>query len=187
MIISLLAMVLVGEAVPANDPGQWITSEDYPKSEIARGINGVTAFSVSVSKEGLVTDCYVSQSSGSEALDATACALIRVRARFKPAKDAKGRRTEASYSSRVRWQLPQGASVKIPTHPEVMEIAVDVDGKGLVERCDVLTRPAGMSTTAPTPCINYQTGRQVRMLFGKNDKPQAYRMIMREIIEIEPR
>jgi protein TonB len=53
-----------------------------------------------------VKGCEVTASSGSSDLDAATCANVAKRARFNPATDESGARVAGSYSSAVRWEIP---------------------------------------------------------------------------------
>jgi len=113
-------------AVPANDPGQWVTPDDYPSYSLYEDEEGTTKFVLRVGKDGLVKGCSIRESSGHTLLDDAACALITERARFRPAKDGNGRVIEASYSSSVRWLIGAGR------HPEpfatTIVFTVGIDG-----------------------------------------------------------
>lgn len=91
---------------PRNDPGAWVTTNDYRSSWINREMIGTTGFKVQVGTNGRAESCLITRSSGHDALDQATCALISKRARFQPAKNSKGEKIEGSYSSSVRWQLP---------------------------------------------------------------------------------
>jgi protein TonB len=93
-------------ASPRNDPGQWVTTNDYRSSWILREYAGTARFDLSVSASGRVTDCRITRSTGHSALDDATCTLIAKRARFKPATDASGNKIAGSYSSAIRWVLP---------------------------------------------------------------------------------
>jgi protein TonB len=84
-----------------------ITDEDYPQSAIRNEEEGTTAVRLSIGTDGRVTGCDVTQSSGSSALDNTACSIFRRRARFTPAKDQAGNPISDTYTQRVRWVLPE--------------------------------------------------------------------------------
>ncbi|HYD36402.1 MAG TPA: energy transducer TonB, partial [Allosphingosinicella sp.] len=56
---------------------------------------------------GRVTDCTVTASSGSAALDSATCRLMKQRARFTPARDSDGHPTSDSVSNAIRWVLPE--------------------------------------------------------------------------------
>ncbi len=83
-----------------------ITDEDYPQSAIRNEEQGTTAVRLTVGTDGRVTDCSVTQSSGSTALDNTACSIFKRRARFTAAKDQAGNPITDNYVQRVRWVLP---------------------------------------------------------------------------------
>lgn len=93
-------------AKPRGNPGNWVTNDDYPSAAMRDGAQGVTGFRLDIGPDGKATNCTVTSSSGSSLLDDTACRLLVRRARFSPAKDADGNPMPASYSNRVRWQIP---------------------------------------------------------------------------------
>lgn len=78
--------------VPRQSPGTWLRDEDYPSSESVKGARGITEFTLLLDAGGSVHDCRVDRSSGSVALDATACALLKERASFFPARDGQGKK-----------------------------------------------------------------------------------------------
>lgn len=172
---------------PATDPSTWVRSDDYPKAELNRGINGATGFRLLVSKDGSVDDCEVIASSGSDALDATACALLKVRARFIPAHDATGHRIAFVYSSKVVWQIPGGVARLMPSDTKTLTIAVDISPKGVIDACTVVQRPKEMSETAPTPCVNYPVGRQMLLYTDAENKPIGVRMTIEESVSFTRR
>jgi len=92
-------------AVPRNNPGDWVTRNDYPAQAIREDWTGVTRFRVSVGPDGRVNNCEVTGSSGHEPLDRIACARITARARFTPARDESGKAGSGVYQSAIRWQL----------------------------------------------------------------------------------
>ncbi len=67
---------------------------------------GTTAFRVEINRSGRVSDCIVTSSSGSDALDEATCKILERRARFVPARDSAGNRVPDEYSGRIRWELP---------------------------------------------------------------------------------
>ena len=92
---------------PRNNPGSWATSDDYPTKAMREDRAGSTRFTVTVDAEGKVSSCQVTGSSGHSDLDDATCKLVTRRARFKPATDGEGNPTSGSYSTVVRWQIPQ--------------------------------------------------------------------------------
>ena len=94
-------------ARPRNDPGSWVTESDYRSSWINRGMVGVTRFRLDLAADGRVQSCAITGSSGYAELDKATCTLVTRRARFDPATDGMGAKVSGSYSSSVRWQLPE--------------------------------------------------------------------------------
>lgn len=92
---------------PRGRPGDWANANDYPSRALREEREGVTRFSVQVGTDGRVTSCQVTGSSGHADLDDTTCKLITRRARFRPATDGNGDPTTGSWSSAVRWEIPE--------------------------------------------------------------------------------
>jgi periplasmic protein TonB len=84
----------------------YVSDEDYPSSAIRNEEQGTTRFRLGVGADGRVTECTVTRSSGSSALDAATCRLMKSRARFSPARDSGGRPVSDSVASGIRWVLP---------------------------------------------------------------------------------
>lgn len=93
-------------AAPRNNIANWVTTNDYPGRAIREEWEGTTGFRVTVGTDGKVESCTITRSSGHAALDEATCKNVERRARFNPAKDGFGEKTIGSYSSSVRWQLP---------------------------------------------------------------------------------
>jgi len=83
------------------------STDDYPQSAIRNEEQGTTGVRLGVGPDGRVTDCSVTQSSGSGALDQATCNILKRRARFTPAKDQAGNPISDSFSQRIRWELPE--------------------------------------------------------------------------------
>jgi protein TonB len=92
---------------PAGDPGRWISDADYPAAAKAARQSGTVGFVLAVDADGSVSDCTVTQSSGSKLLDSTTCALISRRARFVAARDSDNEPAGARWASRISWTLPE--------------------------------------------------------------------------------
>ena len=86
----------------------YVSDEDYPAAAIRAEDQGTTRFRLAVGADGRVTDCTVTSSSGSSALDSTTCRLMKQRARFTPARDSSGKAVGDTVSSGIRWVLPDG-------------------------------------------------------------------------------
>jgi protein TonB len=86
----------------------YVSDADYPAEAIRREEQGVTRFRLVVSADGRVSDCAVTGSSGSTALDSATCRLMKSRARFAPARDSDGRPTGDTVANAIKWVLPEG-------------------------------------------------------------------------------
>jgi protein TonB len=95
------------DASPRNNPGTWVTTDDYRSSWINREMVGTARFRLQIGTGGRVENCTITGSSGYAELDKATCDLVTRRARFDPAKDGSGAKVSGSYSSSVRWQLPE--------------------------------------------------------------------------------
>lgn len=91
---------------PRGRPGDWVTPNDYPSQDLREGNQGVVRFRLDIGANGRVMTCTVTASSGFPRLDAAACSKLASRARFDPAIDESGAKTAGSYSSSVRWTIP---------------------------------------------------------------------------------
>ena len=84
----------------------YVSDEDYPSNAARNEEQGTTRFRLAVGPDGKVRECTVTSSSGSSALDATTCKLMRQRAKFTPARDSDGKVTSDTVTSAIRWVLP---------------------------------------------------------------------------------
>jgi TonB family protein len=91
-------------ARPENNPGNWVTPDDYPARALNEGREGATSFRLTVNAQGAVTECIITKASGHDDLDATTCSAISRRARFERAPVGA---PERSYSNRVTWRIPE--------------------------------------------------------------------------------
>ncbi len=89
------------------DQARWVPQSEYPTRAINLGLQGITRVRLSVAASGRVTGCEVAASSGSPLLDSAACDALMRRARFDPATDTAGDATSGTFSTSVRWQLPE--------------------------------------------------------------------------------
>ena len=93
-------------ARPSNSPASWITTDDYPATELRREAEGVAAYRVIVGTNGRVTACEIARSTGSRRLDEATCDFIARRARFEAATDETGARIVGAYTGTVKWEIP---------------------------------------------------------------------------------
>lgn len=91
-------------AATAIDPASWFSPDDYPlEAQIGR-IEGRSSFQVDVDAGGHPTDCRITNSSGSAALDKATCDIVLKRGQFKPAM-SHGHPVPGRYSQSAVWQL----------------------------------------------------------------------------------
>jgi TonB family protein len=93
-------------AQPRANLSSLFSTEDYPAAAVRAGEQGTVEVKLSVGANGRVTNCVVTSSSGSSALDSTTCRLLTARARFTPATDSAGSPVAAEVTHRQRWRLP---------------------------------------------------------------------------------
>ncbi len=94
-------------AKPRNDPGRWLTDSDYKSIWIRKEMVGTARFRLEIAANGKVAGCAITGSTGHSELDAATCSLVSKRARFEPARGGEGQPVAGSYSSSVRWVLPE--------------------------------------------------------------------------------
>lgn len=86
----------------------WIGTDDYPSAALRREAEGLVRVLLVVDLDGVPNDCTIQSSSGHADLDATACTLLRQRARFHPALDGEGQPVIGRIIVPVRWAIPDG-------------------------------------------------------------------------------
>lgn len=93
--------------IPAINLGALVSANDYPTSALRMEAGGVVSFKVDVDAAGAVRNCAVVQSSGNVDLDTVTCQIVSSRARFKPARNARGQAVAGAYENRIRWVVPE--------------------------------------------------------------------------------
>lgn len=121
MIATFLAMAANLMAAQAGTPARpahslqplesYFSSDDYPAQAQRRGAEGIIHFTVIIDRLGTPVRCIVDRSSNDPDLDRTTCDILTSRVRFRPARDARGRAVESRFSNRVRWVLPETATL----------------------------------------------------------------------------
>ena len=97
---------IVRDPQPRRPAQAYVTADDYPPSALAQRQEGIVAFALEIAANGRVNQCVVVESSGSMALDAATCRIMRSRSRFTPAVDSNGNPAVGSISDSVEWRLP---------------------------------------------------------------------------------
>jgi protein TonB len=93
---------------PEHVRGQ-ISDRDYPRELSDAGVSGTVGVRYRVGVDGHVSDCRITHSSGSEALDTLTCGLIEKRFRFRPARDGSGRPVPSIIVENHSWIIPAAA------------------------------------------------------------------------------
>jgi TonB family protein len=108
----LAGLAPAGAAASAPEPAQpaqtlpsLFSDADYPDSAIRNHEEGAVGFRLEVGADGRPEGCSVVSSSGSAILDSTTCRLLVERARFRPARDARGKATTDSFNGRIVWRM----------------------------------------------------------------------------------
>ncbi len=97
-------------AVPRAPLASYVSRDDYPASAMSRGEQGTVRFGLDSGPDGRVTGCTIVISSGSSALDNVTCRIMRSRARFTPARDARGQAVGDAGRGSLAWFLPISAA-----------------------------------------------------------------------------
>lgn len=149
-------------ASPRGNPGNWVTSHDYPSRALRDELEGATRFRLLVSPDGRTSHCEVRESSGSLALDQATCSIIKRRARFTPALNDRGNPIEGNWSSAVRWQIPNGTPPRLSAIATVKKFVIAADG-GLA-KCGkgVPDYPPSGSDQACDPTLGYVPFRDAK-------------------------
>lgn len=93
-----------------------IVLDHYPPESLKAGEEGTVHFRVTLDKDGGLTTCAVTESSGFPRLDSATCDMLVATARFRRAEDATGPRQRAIHDGTVVWKLPAGlAKAERPT------------------------------------------------------------------------
>jgi TonB family protein len=91
---------------PADSPGIWLKSEDYPSAMQQMGQPGIVQFRLTVDEKGIPAACHIQQSTNPEGFDRTVCEKLMRRARFVPALDKDGKPMTSYYRDTVHFMFP---------------------------------------------------------------------------------
>lgn len=95
-----------GDTPPRQVAGR-LTVRDYPRIALERQVGGTVSVIYQVNLDGRASDCRITRSSGSRALDITTCELIEQRFRFRPGIDKDGRPFVAHLTADHEWIPPR--------------------------------------------------------------------------------
>src|SRR5207248_10055800 len=79
--------------------------DDYPADALDLNQQGSVGVLLRVDSKGAVSDCVITASSGSPALDAQTCRVAGLRAKFIPAREQSGAPVASTYGQRTERHL----------------------------------------------------------------------------------
>lgn len=89
-----------------------IVLDHYPPASLKAGEHGTVHFRVTLAKDGGLTTCAVTKSSGFPRLDTATCDMIVATARFRRSEGDQRQRT--THDGTVVWKLPEGLIRALP-------------------------------------------------------------------------
>jgi TonB family protein len=81
----------------------------YPRRALAAHEEGSVGFRVTIDKQGTVTGCQVTRTSGHPLLDQETCTLITLNAEFQPEEGLSGSQVRTR-DGVINWKLPSGTA-----------------------------------------------------------------------------
>jgi protein TonB len=88
-------------------PAGLFSDDDYPAAALRAGDEGLVRYRIEIGASGRVSNCAVTGSSGSAALDQATCRIVRTRTRFTPARDGAGNAVPDAREGEISWRLPR--------------------------------------------------------------------------------
>ena len=86
----------------------------YPPRAVAAKEEGAVGFTVTLDRQGDVTGCQITHSSGHPLLDQETCQLVTLHAQFNPDPSLAPSQTK-THEGLINWRLPNGvAAVPVP-------------------------------------------------------------------------
>jgi TonB family protein len=85
---------------------------DYPAAAVMKGQSGRVRFALLIGEDGRVADCTIVATSGVPSLDSQACALLKTRAKFEPARDHEGKPAKDSVVGAIVWRVSSKGAVR---------------------------------------------------------------------------
>jgi TonB family protein len=150
LLSSLLALAVAAGAPPAkidkSSPLRGtlsgiVTADDYPSDALDLNQQGSVGVFVRVDAKGAVSDCIITASSGSPALDTQTCRLVWLRAKFTPARDRSGAAVPSTYQQHINWGIADdGGASSEPWSVRWIISGWNKTGKGLVS-CRLVFEP----------------------------------------------
>ncbi|QNM82991.1 energy transducer TonB [Sphingomonas sabuli] len=138
LFVSLMLAAAASQPTPAQGDLQGLfTPDDYPAIALENEEGGRVRVRLVIAPSGFVESCKVIESSGSTSLDEQTCAVIRARAQFSPAKDAKGRPIKDTYLQTITWRVGEDLVPPAPRNAWTTRTTLSLTGEGKMVDCDV--------------------------------------------------
>lgn len=160
MLTTIVAIALAA-ALPAGAPPASVDKDnaiaglfmddDYPPGSLDRDEQGTVEFNIHVNARGGVSGCEITKSSGFSELDAKTCEVVIERAKFIPARDAKGRAVPSVLSKTVTWRLEDDV---YPSNPWSVAAVTTYGSSGEPSSCQITYLGGGSPAWRQrTPCL----------------------------------
>ena len=117
--LCLIAATLLGAAPlaahtaianQAQNASNWdVFLKLYPRRALAAHEEGTVGFKVTIDKQGTVTGCQVTRTSGHALLDQETCTLITLNAEFQPEEGISGSQVRTREGT-ISWKLPSSTA-----------------------------------------------------------------------------
>jgi len=200
LVMAVMLQAVAPQALPANpvpepavraritgDPGTWVTPRDYPPSAMRARVEGAVGFTLTIDAQGNVTDCAVTASSNTKALDEATCSLTRARAHFLPARDGKGHPVGDTFHSRVKWVLPEGGAAAGPLeNAGVVQISYIVEADGTHTNCHIDRVDGGSSKVMQIGTTSCHDARSARGFVDETGNSVRRKVTITQTITVDP-
>ncbi|MEM6826517.1 MAG: energy transducer TonB [Pseudomonadota bacterium] len=163
---------------------------DYPPPAWVAGQEGIVVYEIAVTEQGKATNCTIVESSGSELLDTTTCAIVMERAVFSNAFDKEGKPVAANFKGRHIWERRE------PEFPGNFEFQATflIDELGQAKDCEVEavsgTLPSSLARTVKRNPCPFGANRSSTPYRDENGNPISKRLEVRisaEVTGLEPK
>ncbi|MGB3807554.1 MAG: TonB family protein [Erythrobacter sp.] len=106
-VLSEAGRALTGEASPptAIDDGNWLSPADYPRYLVRYQIGAEIGVRLTVNARGKATSCIVTNSNRPQLFDDAVCLGLMKRAKFEPARNAKGKPVASYFSINIVFSV----------------------------------------------------------------------------------
>ena len=88
--------------------------QEYPSAALRNEEEGTVTMSIGIGADGRVNSCQIAQSSGSEALDNSACSGMLRHAQYDPARNENGEPIATTNTQSIRYILPEASNIRMP-------------------------------------------------------------------------